>query len=481
MSAANALNAFMTTRQFRQGEEDRAMALEDRQRAIGLENTRGKINALMMQPGDGTNRATGMDAGFTQGQSAPQPSRMDQARQMAVQSGSSELMGQFQQQLASMDAATREQNAAMFGLVGQVANSLRGVPVTQRGTALMAMAPQLQAAGVPDQEIQNYAQILSDPQSSDAVLEALSSRVLEAQSVFDAYAPQMQAENEVLSRFQNGQQVQGAVNPNARANRALESRGLDISQQNADTSRMNADTSRMEAEGQGGAEWVTLAPDDPRRAGFNDQEVIQYNTRTGQIARRSTGEFGPTDIRQFRTQATALASVRGALDEYENRLGGEVGENGERSGGVGARIIYNPRNPDIAGLEASRTAVFMQLKELFNLGVLTGPDMDIMESAIGDPTGRGAIGQSTEGLLEQLRVVRDYINRAENQIPAQFRAAPGGPARSSANEPSIDATRQREGGNARAQAVQITTGEEYSQLAPGTRYIDPNGVERVKQ
>ena len=255
MSAANALNAFMTTRQFRQGEEDRALALEDRQRAIGLENTRGKINALMMQPGEGTNRATGMDAGFTQGQSAPQPSRMGQARQMAVQSGSSELMGQFQQQLASMDAATREQNAAMFGLVGQVANSLRGVPVTQRGTALMAMAPQLQAAGVPDQEIQNYAQILSDPQSSDAVLEALSSRVLEAQSVFDAYAPQMQAENEVLSRFEGGQQVQGAVNPNARANRALESRGLDISQQNADTSRMNADTSRMEAEGQTGPDY----------------------------------------------------------------------------------------------------------------------------------------------------------------------------------------------------------------------------------
>ena len=255
MPAANALNAFMATRQFRQGEEDRAMALEDRQRAIGLENTRGKINALMMQPGEGANRATGMDAGFTQGQSAPQPSRMDQARQMAVQSGSSELMGQFQQQLASMDAATREQNAAMFGLVGQVANSLRGVPVTQRGTALMAMAPQLQAAGVPDQEIQNYAQILSDPQSSDAVLEALSSRVLEAQSVFDAYAPQMQAENEVLSRFEGGQQVQGAVNPNARANRALESRGLDISQQNADTSRMNADTSRMEAEGQTGPDY----------------------------------------------------------------------------------------------------------------------------------------------------------------------------------------------------------------------------------
>jgi hypothetical protein len=477
MSAANALNAFMTTRQFRQGEEDRAMALEDRQRAIGLENTRGKINALLMQPGEAANRTAGMDAGFTQGQSAPQPSRMDQARQMAVQSGSSELM----QHVASMDAATREQSAALFREVGRLGTSMVSLTPEQRVIALDSEAPRLLQMGVPQEEIMRYREFFANPQTSDAVVTALTSRAVEAQSVFDAYAPQMQAENEVLSRFQNGQQVQGAVNPNATANRAVAQFGADTNRMNANTNRMNADTARMEADGQGGPEWVTLAADDPRRAGFNDQEVIQYNTRTGQIARRSTGEFGPTDIRQFRTQATAIASLRGALDDYEYRLGGEVGANGERSGGVGARVIYNPRNPDVAGLEASRTGLFMQLKELFNLGVLTGPDMAIMESAVGDPTGRGAIGQSTEGLLEQLRVVRDYLNRAENQIPAQFRAAPGGPAQSSANEPSIDAIRQREGGNARAQAVQITTGEEYSQLAPGTRYIDPNGVERVKQ
>jgi hypothetical protein len=301
MSAANALNAFMTTRQFRQGEEDRAMALEDRQRAIGLENTRGKINALMMQPGEGANRATGMDAGFTQGQSAPQPSRMDQARQMAVQSGSSELMGQFQQQLASMDAATREQNAAMFGLVGQVANSLRGVPVTQRGTALMAMAPQLQAAGVPDQEIQNYAQILSDPQSSDAVLEALSSRVLEAQSVFDAYAPQMQGENEVLSRFQNGQQVQGAVNPNAPVNQATE--------------RMNAETARMRA-AQPRGPLVNVNTGNPQLDPFQSQlaeaegEVFASFFEAGTQAQRNLAQINRLDHLMSNTETGGMAAVQ---------------------------------------------------------------------------------------------------------------------------------------------------------------------------
>ena len=137
MSAANALNAFMTTRQFRQGEEDRAMALEDRQRAIGLENTRGKINALMMQPGDGTNRPAGMDAGFAQGQSAPQPSRMDQARQMAVQSGSSELMGQFQQQVAQMSAADRDAAAARLEMFGRRVGDIARLPYQQRRQVMM--------------------------------------------------------------------------------------------------------------------------------------------------------------------------------------------------------------------------------------------------------------------------------------------------------------------------------------------------------
>ena len=233
MPAANALNAFMASQGYRQDQEDR-------QRAIGLENTRGKVNALMMQPGQG-----GMGG-------SP---NVEQARQIATGSGNADIMGEFRQQLGAMDEQTRARSAALFDTVGQVANSLRGVEVGQRGQALMSMAPQLQAAGAPPQEIQRYAQLLSDPNSSDAVIEALSSRVLEAQSVFDAYAPQMQAENELLSRFQGGQQTQGPINPNATANRALEGRGLNIQQQQADTARMNADTNRMEAEGQSGPDY----------------------------------------------------------------------------------------------------------------------------------------------------------------------------------------------------------------------------------
>jgi hypothetical protein len=369
---------------------------------------------------------------------------------MAVQSGSSELMGQFQQQLASMDAATREQNAAMFGLVGQVANSLRGVPVTQRGTALMAMAPQLQAAGVPDQEIQNYAQILSDPQSSDAVLEALSSRVLEAQSVFDAYAPQMQAENEVLSRFQNGQQVQGAVNPNATANRAIE-------QQNADTARINANR--------------------PRGA------LVNVNTGEPQLDpfQSRMAEQEASNFASFLEQAPTAQRNLARIDRLSQLLSEvNTGPGASMQAAMGRIGIPTEGLSEIQAAEALISAMIPDQRPPGS-GVMSDADLELFRRSL------PSLMNTRDGnqlIVETIRGVNEYDVRLGQIAQA---AAAGQVSREDARrmvsqlQNPIDAIRQREGGNDRAQAVQITTGEEYSQLAPGTRYIDPNGVERIKQ
>jgi len=301
MSAANALNAFMTTRQFRQGEEDRAMALEDRQRAIGLENTRGKINALMMQPGEGGAPATGMDTGFAQGQTVQQPSRMEQARQMAVQSGSADVMQQFQQQLSSMDAASREQSAALFREVGRLGTSMVSLTPEQRVIALDSEAPRLLQMGVPQEEIVRYRELFANPQTSDAVVTALTSRAVEAQSVFDAYAPQMQGENEVLSRFQNGQQVQGAVNPNAPVNQATE--------------RMNAETARMRA-AQPRGPLVNVNTGNPQLDPFQSQlaeaegEVFASFFEAGTQAQRNLAQINRLDHLMSNTETGGMAAVQ---------------------------------------------------------------------------------------------------------------------------------------------------------------------------
>ena len=302
----NALEAFMTMREFRDG-----------QRA--QQQQQGQQNALMqaMQLAD---------AGSA-----------DKAMHFGAQAGP-EGYAQIRDQIAGMSQAEREREQEIYREVGRVANGLRGVEVSQRSTALQAAAPGLMRLGVPPEELAQYDALLSDPQSSDAVLEALSSRVLEAQGVFDAYAPQMQAENEVLTRYQGGELVHGPVNPNATANQRLESRSLGISQQNADSTRMNAQTTRdreaREAQGQQGPDYGAM------------------NDLRGD-AERLIGSF--RDIEEAYSRIVASAQQPSAAGDlalifnYMKMLdpGSTVREgefaNAQNAGGAGARVVsaYN--------------------------------------------------------------------------------------------------------------------------------------------
>ena len=376
------INAFLAGQEYRNQLNQQQQQAQAMQEQRGMQNTAAKVQGALMQ-GD-----------------------QDLARSIAAGSGSADIMGAFRDQMAAMDTQERTRQQEIFGAVGNLANSLRGVPVEQRSIALRSEAPRLMQMGVPAEEIQRYDQLLSDPASSDAVLAALSSRVTDAQAVFDAYAPQMQAENEVLAAYQGGRLTQGPINPNAPANRAIDQQRADASATQAQAAMMGAQTSAARE----------------RREAMQPQTSPNYRAVGGTLYDVSdpsgpqvviaAPEFSATEARQYRQQAQQMDTIEGALSDYRGRLED-----------VGTNIIYNPRNPDIAALEAARTGLLMQVKELFNLGVLTGPDMDIIEGAIGDPTGRGAIGNSRDSLLAQLSVVEDYLNRTRSQIPAEFRGA----------------------------------------------------------
>lgn len=383
----NALNGFMAGRQFRQQEEDRRQQNALMQEQRGLQNTQNKIQGALM---DGDREG---------------------AQSMARASNNADVMAGFQAQISALDDSERQRQQQIFGAVGNLANVLRGVPVEQRSVALRSEAPRLMQLGVPAEEIQRYDALLSDPNSSDAVLAALSSRVLEAQSVFDAYAPQMQAENEVMGSYQDGRYTQGPANPNAAANRAIE-------QQNANSRTLTAQTGAAREQRQANSP----APTNLRNVG---NSVYDMSDPSNPRLVLEGPEFSSSEARQFRNQFTTLDAVSGALEEYRTRLG-EVGTN----------VLYNPREPDQRALESARMALLLQTKELFNLGVLNGPDLELMERMIGDPQGIGAIGQSTGSLMAQLDIIDSYIGRARNQIPADFRGQ--GQSGGEAGEPSIE-------------------------------------------
>jgi hypothetical protein len=68
---------------------------------------------------------------------------------------------------------------------------------------------------------------------------------------------------------------------------------------------------------------------------------------------------------------------------------------------------------------------------LFNLGVLNGPDLDIIRGAIPDLTGVDAFVSDKKNAKAALGVIHDYISRMRNQIPPEImqRARPNGDPR----------------------------------------------------
>lgn len=139
-------------------------------------------------------------------------------------------------------------------------------------------------------------------------------------------------------------------------------------------------------------------------------------------------EYTVKQANDYVAQAKTLDALEGALDQYSGLVDQYGSVTGDRNlnpldfGNFGGKRI------DAAELEAAHTNVLIQMKELFNLGVLNGPDLSIIERSIPPPTGLPSLGSTKESMKAKLGVAQDYITRGRNQIPEEFveRARPNG-------------------------------------------------------
>jgi hypothetical protein len=128
------------------------------------------------------------------------------------------------------------------------------------------------------------------------------------------------------------------------------------------------------------------------RAGDFDFQAVEgtlyrVNKRTGEAAIvAGTGQGRPPEA--IRTQAIkadqAYQSISTMLDDYQNLV--------QRTG-----AIWGPGQNNDAVTQARRN-IQLQLKELYNLGVLNGPDLDLMNQVLVDPT----VGLGSAGLPNML-------------------------------------------------------------------------------
>lgn len=124
------------------------------------------------------------------------------------------------------------------------------------------------------------------------------------------------------------------------------------------------------------------------------------------------GWSGPDAVKR-KAALNTVGRMQDGLDRYRKILGKH-----------GAEVMPGP---DKMELKAAYTNLLMEGKELFNLGVLNGPDLEIMQQYMQDPTtlrakGYEAVG-GLEGFARQLDQVQEKLDAA--RIRAEGLYGPG--------------------------------------------------------
>jgi hypothetical protein len=119
---------------------------------------------------------------------------------------------------------------------------------------------------------------------------------------------------------------------------------------------------------------------------LNEQSGLVINTRTGAVDVPRDSQGNPVDVSQFKPpsteaqkQITGVQNTRNAIQEFRNEL-----SNFSRFD------LLKPK--DRARIQSKYNNMMLQAKEAYNLGVLNGPDKQILEEIIYNPsTMRGAV------------------------------------------------------------------------------------------
>jgi hypothetical protein len=121
------------------------------------------------------------------------------------------------------------------------------------------------------------------------------------------------------------------------------------------------------------------------------------------------------DVRLTPEQAGKVRDAKGEADMLSNsitKLQGLIRKKG---------IDINPRDPDYPVMQGLLKDIQLQAKgpAMYQLGVLSGPDMSILEQVTGDPTSWRSVFQGAEGLDSRLETMKQQVgNRLNSKLGA---------------------------------------------------------------
>lgn len=149
-----------------------------------------------------------------------------------------------------------------------------------------------------------------------------------------------------------------------------------------------------------------------------DGTIVQKNTKTGEIkaAPKNPNAPTPAQANEGAKKTLQLDNLGTAMDSYEKELSG-------LSRLDLATLAAGTPNAKAAALSSLHTNLMINMKNLFELGALSGPDYQLMQDSVGSLTSPGTLA-NPENLKTRLKVVKENLANARKNLNQNYGGKP---------------------------------------------------------
>ena len=180
----------------------------------------------------------------------------------------------------------------------------------------------------------------------------------------------------------------------------------------------------MQARQAGAAPAVAAAPM-PRQANESpkafDQRMAKAREEADKAARDAAApKVG--DLSAFSAKEQKLKDFEGYLTDYKNELAKDLTVFPTKIPLIPSQGIEIPLpvGPDTARMQAKYNSLLMGVKDAYQLGALTGPDMSIVEAQITNPASISGMLYNKDAFNEQVKVLEGLLSRAKTNLETSY-------------------------------------------------------------
>jgi hypothetical protein len=164
----------------------------------------------------------------------------------------------------------------------------------------------------------------------------------------------------------------------------------------------------------------------PRQAGESprayDQRMAIARAEADKVAREAVAPKVGADPAAFSAKEQKLKDFEGYLNDYKDELAKNLTVFPTKIPLIPSQGIEIPLpvGSDTARMQAKYNSLLMGVKDAYQLGALTGPDMSIVEAQITNPASIAGMMQSKEAFNEQVKVLDGLLSRAKTNLETSY-------------------------------------------------------------